>query len=240
MGGKKSSILVVDTDQAATLTLAATLKEFGHSVLTARDAIHALSILEFRAFEVLMVDIEASRVEGIDLIGWARSICPRPRIVVIGNSASADEQASIVSRGAGLFLSKPLDLGRLIQFLESTRSHSSFSGMVEGVDIVEYVQFILLGGKKTLLEITSNVGTQGRIFLSEGLVLHAVCGILQGEQALYRCLCFKEGSFAHLPWQEPEQITINKPGEFLLMEAARKRDEVWGEDGGDEDKQTIF
>ncbi len=66
------------------------------------------------------------------------------------------------------------------------------------------------------------------MFLSDGLVVHAECGILQGEQALYRCLRFKEGTFKHLPWEEPEQVTINKPGEFLLMEAVRKRDEAWG------------
>ena len=33
-------------------------------------------------------------------------------------------------------------------------------------------------------------------------------------------------------WREPEKITITKPGEFLLMEAARRRDEALETAGG--------
>jgi hypothetical protein len=53
-----------------------------------------------------------------------------------------------------------------------------------------------------------------------------VCGDLEGEEALYRCLGFSGGSFSSLPWREPERVTINKPGELLLLEAARRRDEM--------------
>ena len=231
------SILVVDTDQASARSMAQTLKRSGHSVLTARDGSHAVSILGFRAFDVLVIDVAAARVDDLDLISWAGCLCPRPRIVVMGNAASRVVERAVIARGASLFLRKPVDFKKLADFLSPMRSRSSFSGSVEGVDIVEYVQFVMLGGSKTLLEITSSLGTRGRVFLEDGLVVHAVCGILQGEQALYRCLRFKEGTFRHLPWEDPGQQTINKPGEFLLMEAVRKRDEAWGagrdpEDGG--------
>ena len=98
---------------------------------------------------------------------------------------------------------------------------------MEGVDIIEYMQFVLLGGRKMILEVTSTLGTQGRLHVSEGQITHAECGVLKGEQAFYRCVCFREGTFRHLPWEEPGEGTINKPGEFLLMEAVRKRDEAW-------------
>jgi CheY-like chemotaxis protein len=228
------SILVVEPHQNNARLMAQTLKALGHSVLTARDGAHALSILEFRAFDVLIIDVAASRVEEVDLVGWAGHLLPRPRIVAMGQTVSRAVERSLMSRGANLFLHKPVDFDKLREFLSPMRSRSSFSGTVEGVDIVEYVQFIMLGCSNTLLEVTSSLGTQGRIFLSDGMVVHAVCGILKGEQALYRCLRFKEGTFRHLPWEEPEQVTIDKPGEFLLMEAVRKRDEAWG-DGGDVD-----
>jgi hypothetical protein len=96
---------------------------------------------------------------------------------------------------------------------------------------MEYFQFVILGFRKTILEVTSLVGTRGRIYLADGLVLHAELGVLRGEQALYSCLCFKEGTFSHLSWEEPEELTINKQGEVLLMEAVRRRDEAWSDDG---------
>jgi CheY-like chemotaxis protein len=229
------SILVVDTDQADARVITQALKGLGHFVLMARDGAHALSILEFRAFDVVVIDVAASRVNDVDLIDWAGHLCPRPRIVATGDATLRAVERSVLGKGANLFLRKPLDLEKLRKFLTSTRSRSSFTGTVEGVDIVEYVQFVLLGGGKTLLEITSSLGTKGRLFIADGMLVHAVCGILQGEQALYRCLRFKEGTFSHLPWEEPESLTIDKPGEFLLMEAVRKRDEAWGDSCDDPD-----
>ncbi|MFH0823075.1 MAG: DUF4388 domain-containing protein [Pseudomonadota bacterium] len=221
-------ILLVDVDQAKAKTLSMNLKECGHAVLTARDGAHAMSILQYRAFDVLIIDVAVSRVGNTDLIDWAAKLCPRPRIAAMGNPCSQTIQQMAYKRGAGVFLTKPVDINKLLEFLTPGRGTSSFSGTVLDVDIVEYVQFLLLSGKRVVLKVTSSLGTAGRIFVSAGLILHAECGVLLGTQALLRCLCFKEGTFSHEPWEEPESNTINKPGDYLLMEAVRKRDEAWG------------
>jgi two-component system, chemotaxis family, protein-glutamate methylesterase/glutaminase len=103
-----------------------------------------------------------------------------------------------------------------------------FSGYVEGVDIIEYLQFMLLTGRSVVIEVVPATGSRGRIFVRNGNVIHATSGGVQGEQALYACLASRSGSFSNLPWHEPGRITINKPGEFVLMEAARQRDEATG------------
>lgn len=234
MPKRNCSILLIDLNQNDAKLMAGTLKENGHSVLVARDGGHAMSILDYRSFDALIVDLGGMHVEDLDLISWASCICPRPRIVVTGTIAVSSEQ-SIMDRGADLLLRKPVDIDKLLKFLAQSRTRSSFSGKVEGVDIIEYIQFVLLGGGKTILEITSSVGTKGRLFVSDSRVVHAECGVLQGEQALYRCLGFREGTFSHLPWSDPEQLTIKKPGEFILMEAVRKRDDAWGESNPDDD-----
>jgi len=224
---KSCSILLVDTDRASCALLAKTLKDRGHTVFAARDLDHAVSILEFRAFEVLIIDVDPSREDQLDVINWSASLTPRPQIVVTARAIPPQGESAILRRGADLFLVKPVTVSSLADFIARTRSRSSFSGMVEGVDIIEYVQFVMLGGRKTILEVTSSLGTRGRLFLADGRIVHADCGVLQGEAALYRCLCFKDGNFAHQPWEAPDTVTINRPGEFLLMEAVRKRDEAW-------------
>jgi len=230
MQKKICSILLVDSDQSNAALLSKCLKECGHSVLTARDGAHALSILEYRGFEVLIVDAATSRIDGYDLMQLGAC----PRVIAMGSAESPELERSVIERGASIFLEKPVDFEELRNFLSQGPGRSSFSGMVEGVDIVEYVQFIMLGGRSTILEVTSSLGTKALLYISDGQVLHAVCGILKGEPALYRCLRFMEGTFSHLPWREPEEITIDKPGEFILMEAVRKRDEAWSEEGGPE------
>lgn len=224
---KSCSILLVDRDHASAALLAKALKAQSHTVFSARDLAHAVSILEFRAFEVLIVDVNPSDPRELDVINWTASLTPRPRIIVTGGAVPAEGEQALFDRGTDLYLLKPVDVSTLVDFIARTRSRSSFSGMVRGVDIIEYVQFVMLGGRKTVLEVTSSLGTRGRLFLADGNIVHADCGLLLGEPALYRCLCFKEGSFAHEPWEDPDSVTINKPGEFLLMEAIRKRDEAW-------------
>jgi CheY-like chemotaxis protein len=228
----KPSVLIVDSDRERTEFLTTALKEEGHSVRIARDGAHALSILQFRAFEVLVIDMAHSVVNGTDVIAWASGVTPKPRIVALANRGIPVPESSALARGAGLFLHIPPNMNKLWEFLAPTRSRSSFMGQVDDVDIVEYMQFVLLGGRTTIVEVTSTLGTHGWIYVSNGNVVHAECGVLQGEQALYRCLCFKEGTFRHRLWEEPEKVTIRKPGEFILMEAVRKRDEVWGGGNG--------
>jgi CheY-like chemotaxis protein len=226
---KTCSILVADTNLTHAGLLAKNLKAHGYYVLTARDPAHALSILEFRAFEILIVDMDTTGKDGTALVKAVKSIKPRPRIIAVGNGESFGGLKAFFDGKSEHFLAKPLQLDELLKVIAPSDRRSSFSGMVECVDLIDYLQFVMLGGGKTVLRVTSVIGTQAEIYLSGGAILHAVCGVLEGEQALYRCLGFKEGSFAHAPWENPERLTIKKPGEFLLMEAVRKRDEAWGD-----------
>ena len=225
------SILVVGKEKSWVENLTKSLISNGHRTLIARNQAHALSILEFRAVDIVVADLLALNGDDRDLISYARSTIPTPQIILIGK---ADPNIQDYLAGEKITLvPKPADVGRLIAFMTTfPQRRSSFSGLVEDVDLIEYFQFVVLGSRKTILEVTSLVGTQGKIYLADGLVLHAELGVLKGEQAFYSCLCFKEGTFSHLPWEEPEELTINKPGEFLLMEAVRRRDEAWSDGSG--------
>ncbi len=99
-----------------------------------------------------------------------------------------------------------------------------FGAYVSGIDIVDYFRFVLLTGRPTVLEVFSDNGVSGRIYVRNGKVLHAQYGDLQGDQALYRCLASQGGSFLNRPWTEPTDLTINKPGGLVLAEAALRRD----------------
>jgi CheY-like chemotaxis protein len=202
------------------------LRKKGFSALAADDCRHAMSILEFRAFDALLLEVACLKRNGTDLPRMVRNICPTPKIIAVGEVSSADSK-DVAAVGAELVLKKPPDINALTHHLTANRKRSSFSGKVDNVDLVDYLQFAMLAGLETIIQVTSHLGTQARIFVRDGAVVHAECGLLGGEQALYRCLCFKAGSFEHIPWRKPDSITIEKPGEFLLMEAVRKRDEVW-------------
>ncbi len=107
-----------------------------------------------------------------------------------------------------------------------SEQYTTFSGNVDGLDILEIFQLMILTGRQVTLEVSSRDGRQGLVFIDKGEVKHAVCDQLEGEEALFACLGFDGGKVVSRPWREPDAITINKPGEFILMEAARRRDEA--------------
>jgi hypothetical protein len=72
----------------------------------------------------------------------------------------------------------------------------------------------------------SNAEIQGTIFVREGSIIHAQVGDLAGDDAFNRLMSLSGGQFNLKPFVEPPAITISGSWEFLLMEAARQRDEA--------------
>jgi hypothetical protein len=86
------------------------------------------------------------------------------------------------------------------------------------------LQLECLGRKSSVLEIFTGK-VRGRIFICDGVIVHADSGTLQGEVALYGMLALRGGEFNLLPYSEPPRRTIEGQWESLLMEAARLTDE---------------
>ena len=107
-----------------------------------------------------------------------------------------------------------------------TASRRHFSGKVEDVDILDYVQWLLIDGKQTVLIVLPYGEDPCRLFLDSGKVVHAVAGQAEGEEAFYRMALYTSGEFVHMPWTEPEDVTIESEPTSLILEAARRRDEA--------------
>jgi Domain of unknown function (DUF4388) len=109
---------------------------------------------------------------------------------------------------------------------EKRKKEYSFSGLVESIDLLDYLQWMLVDGRSTVLEIRCPNWSSCTMYLNEGQIIHAVNGEQEGEEALFSILMHTSGQFVHLGWSEPDQQTIQRPGIQLLLEAARRRDEA--------------
>lgn len=225
MSNGMRSILVVDRDSESAGELSKVLTETGLLVKTSDDAAHARSILQHRLFDVLIIDVVNARSDDTNLIRWVGKLWPRPRIVATEPHVTTSETVDTFYAMADMFLEKPIQVRKRLSWLSTCSRKTSFAGTVDEVDIIEHIQYVMLSRRDTVIEIVSKSGTRGLLFLRRGDVAHSSCGVLRGEEALFRCLCFDGGTFRHLPWTEPEKVTINKAGTFLLIEAARRRDE---------------
>jgi hypothetical protein len=110
--------------------------------------------------------------------------------------------------------------------LQKRKTQYLYSGTVEGVDILDYIQWMLMEGRQTVLEVRPEDGMPCTLYISNGKILHAKTMEMLGEDAFYSLVQSPQGKFSHLAWNEPETISIDKAGMQLLFEAARLRDEA--------------
>ncbi|MFH0823358.1 MAG: response regulator [Pseudomonadota bacterium] len=226
MDNVKKTVMLVDDDPDVAWALGRRFTRSGFAVTACGDGEEARTILETRGFDFVLTDIRMPRMGGLALIEWICLNRPSTRVIVMTAFASPEMRRYCLRRGAIYFLEKPVDPELLMDIMNSSDVSNSFTGNIAEIDILDYLQLTILSGKRTVLEIVGHDGARGCVFVDKGEILHATCGSCEGEEALYRCLCSSGGSFATLPWRDPERATINKPGDFVLFEAARRRDEI--------------
>jgi CheY-like chemotaxis protein len=226
MTTRKQSILLVDDDPHVVWALGRYFTRAGFPVTTCGDGEEAIALLESKDFDTVITDIQMPRLNGLALVDWLRANRAGTRVVVITAFGGPSIRHLSIKKGAILYLEKPVDPDLLAEALSSSKEETAFSGNIDKIDILDYLQLMMLTQRQVVLEVASRDGGNGLIFIDRGEVKHATCESLEGEEALFKCLCFEGGSFLNLPWTEPDKITIKKPGDFLLMEASRKRDEA--------------
>jgi len=83
---KPYRILVADDEPALLSSIEDILTDSGYQVLTARDGLEALQVLETQPIDVILSDISMPRMDGLELLRIARERWPAiPRILLTGN-----------------------------------------------------------------------------------------------------------------------------------------------------------
>lgn len=116
--GEKNKILVVDDEDALRTVLSGELISEGYDVRTASDGDEAMSCLQKESFDLLLLDIRMPRVNGFEVLKYAKEKYPKTKVVML--TAFADLKNAIESKklGAEDFISKPYDLVDLLTTIE--------------------------------------------------------------------------------------------------------------------------
>jgi CheY-like chemotaxis protein len=218
------SVLLVDDDPEMLWSVGRFLSRAGFDVTTCGDGAEAIPMLEVSTYQVLITDVHMPRLNGLALIEWVHKYRARMRVVVITAFGSPTLRKLCLNSGTLLYLEKPLDPDQLVAVITRAESSEGFSGTVR-IELQDYVQVLGMTQGTALVEITSCSDERGRMYFKNGKILHASCGGMTGEEAVLRCLAFQGGSFSSLPWAEPEELSVTKPLDYLLLEAARMADE---------------
>jgi len=210
---QKKSVLLVDADRQEGRELFAALVRSGHTVTDTHRADYALELLEDRSFEAAILDVLSAGTDTNDLIRRLAEDWSNPLIMGLADFAALLDRNATIPRGPHAFMGKPIDVQALVQRV-SLRAPAAYGAI--GADILAYLRCIAATGKNATLEVRDLHGNLCTFFLAEGSLIHAVCGAVEGEEALLESLAFEGGSFSHVPWSPPERATIQQPTESVL------------------------
>jgi CheY-like chemotaxis protein len=222
----KKKILIVDDEQNITWSMEKYLSKEGYFIATADSAKKGAELLNTSPFDLVITDMKMPDVDGFQFLNWIKKNHTKSKVVIMTAFGSPSVRESAKQMGAFRYFEKPVDLNQLRKFINETLADKGFTGNILDIDLFDFVQMILLSRKQKLISITDPISMQmGLMYLKSGDVIHAECGMLQGEDAFYTIMAMKSGIFSDMPWIEPNARSINAPFNHLLMEAARIMDE---------------
>ncbi len=97
-------------------------------------------------------------------------------------------------------------------------------GSLHELPLTEALQLVTVTGKSGSFSL-SRGQELGEVFLSEGKIVHARLGPVEGEEALYQMALWSDGYFRFTPGEPSAPVSIRTSNTSLLMEAASRREE---------------
>jgi len=236
-------VLVVD-DEADMLWMLQRNLNKGMSnveILAAESGEEALSIMSDKPVDLVISDINMPGMNGLDLLVEINNRYPQTGVIIMTAYPSNTYESQAMLSGSLRFVEKPFDINYMRKIVqEALHSGEGFQGTVDGVELMDIVQFNGLARATAALKVKT-ASHEGMIFFKDGNVVHAMCDAESGESAFFRMLSFQGGSLQNIRGIEPPVMSIRKSLESLLMEAASRSDEqeADGSDGSLAGQQPI-
>lgn len=227
-------VLFIDDEPDFLQVVAETFGELSHGRWQMHGACSpdaALELLKQKQIDLAVVDINMPMLDGLQFLRILNRRYPGLKKVTLTAFATEENRTACLANGAEMFIEKPRtpegfrSVFVILEELVSWSPTAGFRGVLREVGLQDVIQMECLGRNSSVLEI-QNRQMFGRIFIHEGEIVHALLGEEQGEKALQKLLAASAGEFKLLPFEAPGVRSIHGTWEFLLMEAARMRDEM--------------
>ncbi len=195
-------------------------------ILAAESGEEALAILSDKEIHLVISDINMPGINGLDLLLEINNRYPETGVIIMTAYPSNTYESQAMLSGSLRFVEKPFDIKDMRQIVKETLfSEEGFQGTVDGIDLMDIVQFNGLSRATAALKVKT-ANNEGMIFFKNGNVVHAMCDSMSGENAFFKILSFQGGSLQNIRGVEPPVVSIKQGLEALLLEVANRSDEI--------------
>ena len=238
----KQNLLVVDADPRSLRVLEVSLRNAGYNVAGCPSVGKAFEILHANKPDLILSDTTFSDLNGFEFVEQLRQNSEWSHIPFM--FLSSDESIESKIRGLELgvedYLTKPIYIREVVARVgielarqaraglehKSSDARTRFSGSLSEMSVVDLLQTIDVSRKSGVLTLISTDGQAGMISFDSGAVINATVEELIGEDAVYRHLLWRDGTF-DLEFRRVSlsERTVHRTTQALLMEGMRRLDE---------------
>ncbi len=177
------SVLVADDNRTNRNVLSAILEASGHNVTLVTDGDEAIEALENGGFDVLLLDVNMPRLNGIDACHmWRQIEGGRQHIPIIGVTADAtmETEQRCLNAGMDMRLTKPVDAKLLLATIEKYCSTAATNPGCRSGDSTEDPLNVVVSLKPTLNERTSAIDAGQMAYLRSIGDANFIAGMIEG------------------------------------------------------------
>jgi two-component system alkaline phosphatase synthesis response regulator PhoP len=117
--GRPQEILIVEDDEAITTGLTLNLELAGHRTQAARDGDEALAQVEAHDFDMVLLDINLPRRNGLEVLQALRAADNLVPVIVLSARDGEFDKVAALRLGADDYLTKPFALAELMARIEA-------------------------------------------------------------------------------------------------------------------------
>ena len=186
-------VLVVDDEEDMLWMLQRNLNKGMPDVeiLAAKSGEEALAILSDNTVNLVITDINMPGMNGLDLLIEINNRYPGTGVIIMTAYPSNAYKNKAMMSGSLRFIEKPFDIKEMRTTVEEVlKENEGFQGTVDGIDLMDIVQFNGLSRATAALKVTTG-DREGMIFFKNGAVVHAMCDNESGEHAFFTILGFQ-------------------------------------------------
>ena len=157
----------------------------GPEIHTSDTGARALALLESSIFQVILLDLRMSQMDGFQVLSIVRRKFPAVRVVVVTGAEDEQYRTRAYSMGVDLYLEKPKTGKEIIHFvdcIEALLERERLGGFrgIQSKPLADILQLECLTQSSAVLKVSA-AGAEGRIWLYRGEVTDAAAGDLHRE-----------------------------------------------------------
>lgn len=137
---RDKSVLYVEDELDVLENISALLGNFFQHFYAASDGLSALALFDQKHIDLLLVDIELPKMNGIELIKQVRAVDQEVMIIVVSAYTKTDYLLESVELGLSKYIVKPLTSKKIHTLLDTVNAHYARNDIIKLSDRIEIDQ----------------------------------------------------------------------------------------------------